>query len=252
MSGIADVLEGRERWTVAQGDCLDVLRSMPDVSVDAVVTDPPYCSGARTAAAVTNRGGMSRGEKWKSKPLDSDQMTSTGFVWMMRHVARESLRVLKPGGWFVSFIDWRQYPALYGAVETTNLRVCNMVVWDKASFALGNGFRNQHELALVATKGVGIPHNRSTGNVIQAKRLPKSEIHPTEKPANLMAQILNVVAPAGGVVLDPFAGSGTTGVAAMREGMRFVGVEREPEYAEIARARIAHAASQQGLPLEAA
>jgi site-specific DNA-methyltransferase (adenine-specific) len=87
---------------------------------------------------MTNRGGMSRGERWRAKPLDSDQMTSTGFVWMMRAVGRESLRVLRPGGWFVSFIDWRQYPALYGAIETTNLRVCSMLVWDKESFALGN------------------------------------------------------------------------------------------------------------------
>lgn len=249
---IADVLEGRARWSVVQGDCLDVLRTLPDACVDAVVTDPPYCSGARTAATVTNRGGMSRGARWKAKPLDSDQMTSTGFIWMMRQVARESLRVLRRGGWFVSFIDWRQYPALFGAVETTNLRVCNMLVWDKKSFALGNGFRNQHELALVATKGVGVPHNRSTGNVLGVKRLAKSDVHPTEKPADLMSQILAVVAPPGGVVLDPFTGSGTTGVACQREGLRFVGVEREPEYVEIARARIAAASRQGAPPLEAA
>ncbi len=225
--------------TIIHGDCLDVLRGMEAGSADAVVTDPPYCSGARTSAAVTNRGGMSRGARWNAKPLDSDQMTATGYVWLMRHVAREALRVLIPGGWFVCFVDWRQYPTLYGALETTNLRVCNMLVWDKQSFALGNGFRNQHELAIVATKGVGVAHNRATGNVLSVKRLGRSELHPTEKPPELFAPILRVASKPGGLILDPFAGSGTTGVAALAEGMRFIGIEREAEYAEIARARLA-------------
>lgn len=232
-------------WRIEHGDCLDVMRGMADASVDAIVTDPPYSSGARTAASVTNRGGMGRSTRWADKPLDSDQMTSTGFLWLMREVGRESLRLLRPGGWFVSFIDWRQYPALYGALETTNLRVCNMLVWDKVAFGLGNGFRNQHELAIVATKRVGKPLNRATGNVLRSKRLKSSDRHPTEKPVDLLEQILKVVVPPGGVVLDPFCGSGTTGVAAVREGFRFVGIEREAEYVEIARARVAHAAQGQ-------
>lgn len=229
------------------GDCLDIMQAMHDESVDAVVTDPPYCSGARTAAAVTNRGGMSRGQRWNAKPIDSDQMTSTGYIWLMRQVAREALRLLKPGGWFVSFVDWRQYPALYGAIETTNLRVCNMLVWDKCSFALGNGFRNQHELAIVATKGVGQPHDLSTGNVIATKRLGQSEDHPTEKPVDLIRPILRVVAPKGGVILDPFMGSGTTGVACMIEGRAFIGIEREPEYHATAQRRLRDHSAQLSL-----
>lgn len=223
------------------GDCLEIMRGLADASVDAVVTDPPYCSGARTNAAVTNRGGMQRGARWNAKPLDSDQMTTTGFTWLMREVGREVLRVLKDGGWFVSFVDWRQYPTLYGALETTNLRVNNMIVWDKCSFALGNGFRNQHELAIVASKGTPTVHNRATGNVLNVKRLGNSELHPTEKPVGLFLPILRVVSPPGGIVLDPFMGSGTTGVAAAQEGRDFIGIERERSYYEIAERRIAAA-----------
>jgi site-specific DNA-methyltransferase (adenine-specific) len=225
--------------TLYQGDCLDVLRQMPDCSVDAVVTDPPYCSGARTAASVTNRGGMSRGARWNTKPLDSDQMTATGYVWLIRAVAREALRLLVPGGWFVCFVDWRQYPTLYGAIETTNLRVNNMLVWDKRSFALGNGFRNQHELAIVASKGTPTVYDRSTGNVLSVRRLSQSTAHPTEKPVDLFAPILRVVSAGGGLVLDPFLGSGTTAVTCIQEGRRCIGIERDPEYYAIARQRIA-------------
>jgi site-specific DNA-methyltransferase (adenine-specific) len=234
---------------IHHGDALELLRRIPSGTVDAVVMDPPYCSGARTSAEVTNRGGMSRGARWNAKPLDSDQMTSTGFVWLMRQVGREALRILKRGGWFVSFIDWRQYPALFGAIETTNLRVCGMLCWDKEAFALGNGFRNQHELALIATKGVGRPHNRATGNVLRVNRINASDLHPTEKPVELLRQILRVVSPPGGLVVDPFVGSGTTAIAARLEGMDFVGIERELEYVEVARQRVAES---QGAAVEVA
>jgi DNA modification methylase len=65
--------------------------------------------------------------------------------------------------------------------------------------------------------------------------------HPTVKPIALMRHLVRLVTPPGGVVLDPFTGSGSTGCACVREGFNFVGVEREPEYVTIARARIAHA-----------
>jgi DNA modification methylase len=70
---------------------------------------------------------------------------------------------------------------------------------------------------------------------------PRANIHPTVKPTDLMRYLCRLVTPPGGVVLDPFMGSGSTGKAAMREGFRFIGIERDPEYIEIARARIAAA-----------
>jgi len=68
--------------------------------------------------------------------------------------------------------------------------------------------------------------------------------HPTVKPVELMRWLIRLVCPPGGLVLDPFAGSGTTGIAALREGRRFLGVEREREYVRIAKARLAHIAEQ--------
>jgi site-specific DNA-methyltransferase (adenine-specific) len=68
---------------------------------------------------------------------------------------------------------------------------------------------------------------------------PRANVHPTVKPIDLMRWLVRLVTPPGGIVLDPFAGSGTTGIAAHLEGARFIGIEREAEYAEIARARLA-------------
>lgn len=76
-------------------------------------------------------------------------------------------------------------------------------------------------------------------------------VHPTVKPTDLMRYLCRLVTPPGGVVLDPFAGSGSTGKAAVLEGFRFLGIEREAEYVEIARARIASAEAKAGAPKQA-
>jgi site-specific DNA-methyltransferase (adenine-specific) len=77
-------------------------------------------------------------------------------------------------------------------------------------------------------------------------RWPRRNVHPTVKPVALMGWLVRLVCPRGGVVLDPFAGSGSTGIAALAECRRFVGIEREPGYAQIARARLTHAAASRG------
>jgi site-specific DNA-methyltransferase (adenine-specific) len=231
-------------YTLHLGDCLEYMRTMPDKSVDAVITDPPYSSGARTASEVRNRGGMSRGALWDAAPMPNDRMTSTGFTWMMREIGFEAVRILKDGGAFLSFIDWRQYPVLCGAMESTNLRIQTMVVWDKEVMALGNGFRNQHELIIHASNGVPNVYNRSVPNVLRVQRISASNLHPTEKPVALLVKLLEVVTDKGGLIFDPFMGSGTTGVAALQLGRNFIGCEIDPNYFEIAKKRIETAAMQ--------
>lgn len=82
------------------------------------------------------------------------------------------------------------------------------------------------------------------GNSEPDRNVKSRNFHPTVKPVNLMRYLCRLVTPPGGLVLDPFCGSGSTGKGALLEGFRFVGIEREPEYAEIARARCAHAAKK--------
>jgi site-specific DNA-methyltransferase (adenine-specific) len=93
------------------------------------------------------------------------------------------------------------------------------------------------------------PHEREAGcaQLPQSDRSffdgpvrPRSNIHPTVKPIDLMRWLVRLTAPPGGVVLDPFAGSGSTGCAAVLEGRQFIGIEREPAFVSIARARLAY------------
>lgn len=242
--------------TIYCGDCLDVLHFLADElagKVQAVVTDPPYASGARTEAAKSTSGAMVRGARWASKPIENDQMTTTGFVWLMRQVCYAVRPMLVDGGSLLSFIDWRQWPNLVGAVETTNMRVNAMVVWDKMHMGLGNGFRAQHELILHASSGTCEPDSKDTGNVL--KFLPdtdseptgsviecvrdSNEWHPSPKPPALMGKLLRVVSAKGDLIVDPFMGAGSTLVAAKAAGRRCIGIDTRPEYCKKAVERLA-------------
>ena len=230
--------------TIYHGDTLDVLREL-EISVDAVVTDPPYASGSRLEASKSSSGAMLRQTTKRNKqtrfgdrPIELDQMTTTGFVWLMRAVGSAVRPMLPDGGSLLSFIDWRQWPNLVGALETCNYRVQGMIVWDKGSMGLGNGFRAQHELVCHASKGVPTIHDKGCGNVITHKRV-KPVDHPSPKPEQVMQRLIEVVTVDGGVVLDPFMGSGTTLRAAKNIGRKAIGIELEERYCEIAAKRCA-------------
>jgi DNA modification methylase len=223
--------------TIFCGDVFAVLREVAITGLAAVVTDVPYASGTRHEAAKPASGAMRRGERFGSRPIENDQMTTTGFVWMVRELCYAVRPLLIEGGSVLTFIDWRQWPNLVGAVETTNLRVNSMIVWDKESFGMGWGYRGQHELILHASKGVPRIVNRGVGNVLRYKR-DDEELHPSPKPVELMQRLLDAVCQKEETVLDPFMGAGATLVAAKQLGCRAVGIEIEERYCEIAAKRL--------------
>jgi site-specific DNA-methyltransferase (adenine-specific) len=232
--------------SVVEGDCLELMKSLPDGCVDAVITDPPFSSGARTDAAKSMRNGMVRGAKWEGDWFTHDNMATHGFLWLMRLFSVDVLRVCRNNGTAHLFIDWRMYPNLYGVMESAGWRAKNLVVWDKQHFGMGGNYRNQHELILYAEKGTAEFRTKSLGNVLTVAR-SGSEFHPTEKPVELIETLIGAVADTAEMVFDPFTGSGTTLVAAAKLGRHFLGFEISPEYCAIARKRIALVEAQPNL-----
>jgi site-specific DNA-methyltransferase (adenine-specific) len=221
------------------GDCREILPTLG--KVDAVVMDPPYCSGGFSEAGKQAAKGMGlRSETIREVGwFVNDNMTSAGLCWLMGHVAGWSRRVLKRGGTLTAFTDWRMATQLAPAIEAAGFRYQNLLVWAKPSAGLGSGFRAQHELALHFSNGTPEYYSASHGNVLRAGRVHSSEReHQTEKPVDLIVSIVETVSPVGGTILDPFMGSGTTGVAAVQIERGFVGIELDPAYFDIACRRI--------------
>ncbi len=246
MSGAAEaVLTGRARWHVAQGDSLAWLRALPDASADAVVTDPPYSSGGAfrgDRVHATTRKYMTSTTRLRYPEFSGDNRDQRSFAHWCALWLAEALRVAKPGAVLVQFSDWRQVPSTTDAVQAGGWVWRGVAVWDKTEAcrpALGR-YAAQAEFVVWGSKGPFVPRpglGKVPGVFREAVR-PREKRHIAGKPTALM-QALLAVCPEGGVVLDTFAGSATTGVAALRTGRRFLGCELDGACADLARERLA-------------
>ena len=212
------------------GDCLEVLATLDARSVDAVITDPPY---ANTGT------GSSRFSTSASIPNE----TQFFDLWM-RQVWAELARVLKPTGAAFMTIDWRGAMACERAASGSPLAFGGVGVWDKAQLGMGYMLRHSYECFVAARMPEWKRVDCAVPDVWRVKWAPvnRKTGHQAEKPIEIIDRALNLLAPSeGGVVLDPFMGSGTTGVVAAQNGYRFIGIEREPEFYELSQRRIAAA-----------
>jgi site-specific DNA-methyltransferase (adenine-specific) len=243
-------------WKMHKGDALAVLRDLPDASVDAVITDPPYSSGGamrgdRVAPADTKYVGFGNNTAGTYAGFSGDNRDQRGYLIWCTLWMTECQRILKPGGTFATFTDWRQLPTTTDAVQAGGLVWRAIAVWDKGIGRPMRGrFRSHIEFVVWATNG---PHAGIEGTCLPSilrRSSPSAadRLHMTEKPVALIKDLLSITPPEC-VVLDPFAGSGTTGVAALNTGRQFIGVEITEHFHEMASARLAKAALSYQPPL---
>lgn len=234
-----------EHWSLREGDALELLAALPANSVDGVITDPPYCSGGRTASerlAPPSKKYLGGNKAYPE--FVGDHRDQRGFLaWCSLWLAA-AWRATRESGVLVTTIDWRMLPTLTDAVQAGGWIWRGIVPWYKPVCRPQRGrFRNSCEFAVWASKGA-LPLERGVpvlpGLVTASPVASAVRHHVTEKPLSVMRELVRIVVP-GGLVLDPFAGAGTTGLAALAEGRRFVGFELHRGYAETARRRLAAA-----------
>lgn len=224
-------------------NALDVLRGLPDKSVDLFFTDPPYSSGGLHSAARAQAPGqkyIGSDVKTKYPEFGHDNKDQRSWTFWCMSWLSEAFRVAKDGGHLVCFIDWRQLPSLTDAIQGAGFTWRSIAVWDKTAGGarprLG-GFSQQAEFLVWATKGAVPTRHKVHLPGVFAERLPRPKRHMTEKPMGLARQVVSLVPP-GSVVCDPFAGSGTFLVAAKEAGHRWIGCELEASYHEAANERL--------------
>jgi len=220
------------------GDCIEITNILLDKSIDCLITDPPYSSGARRDAEKSVRGSMLRSDKheWFSH----DNMSTLGFTWFIRHLLIALKPKLKENAPCFMFIDWRQYPTLAQIIESTGYRLNDLIVWDKKQYGLGSFFRNQYELITFFSNGAPKkPTRKDIGNIIKIKNIPSQDkLHPTEKPLELLRVLIKISTVEEEIIYDPMCGSGTTCIAAQQLNRKYIGVDINPLYVNIAKKRI--------------
>ncbi len=227
------------------GDALLVLRKLPTGSVDAVIADPPYCSGGTTTVErttlSTRRKYISAEAKHTLPDFSGDQRDQRSYIYWCTLWLAEALRLTRPGGVCLVFCDWRQFPATSDALQAAGWRWRGVVVWHKPSARPQRGrFTNATEYVLWGSRGAmgaGAGQRCLAGLYTAAPPRGVERMHLTQKPLRLLRHLVQI-APVGSTILDPFMGSGTTGVAAVLEGHRFIGVELSSHFAEQAAVRI--------------
>ncbi|MEN6564671.1 MAG: site-specific DNA-methyltransferase [Veillonellales bacterium] len=206
--------------TLYLGDCLEVMKQMHDKSIDAVVTDPPY------GIDYMNAGGH-RKAGWKEYSQNKDWDKSRPSEEYFREMLRIGKTIIIWGGnYFTDFLPPRM----------------RWLIWDKG----------QRNFTLSDFEMAWTNQNRASRiyDYPRGKDVSDDKVHPTQKPISVMIWCMEVCKiPIGATVFDPFAGSGTMGVACIKTGRKFIGCEIEPTYYNIAIRRIKEAQLQMRLEL---
>lgn len=244
-------------WTLHQGDALLVLPSLEPESVDALITDPPYSSGGmfRGDKAVAPAKKYQNTETVREFPeLLGDSRDQRAFEFWTMWWLLLAAQALRPGAAFGIFTDWRMIGSVIDAVQGAGLVYRGIIAWDKGMGvrpALGRP-RPQAEFVVWGSKGpMSLERDAPVMRGVLAYPVTQADKHHlTGKPTPLMKELADLCV-RGGVILDPFAGSGTTGVGALQSGRSFVGIELSAEYHAIAAARLQGQGPvlEQGLPL---
>ncbi len=241
------------------GDCLEVMRSLPERSVDFIFTDPPYGHNNNNGDLIHRReAALGR------LPSDADSPPDRAIANdgpeandIFRACLPEFHRLLRDccccccccggGGPDPQFARWSLWMD-----EVLSFK--QMVVWDKGPMGMGWHYRRSYETVLVAQKAAGkcnwYDESSAIENIIRPgqfgakKIIPNATQHPTEKPVGLAKHFIRLHTKPGDVVLDPFMGSGTTGVACAELGREFIGVELDQQWFDVAKQRIEAAEAQ--------
>jgi len=225
---------GGDGWTILHGDTLNIVRAFRPGVFDAVITDPPYASGgvkpSEKNRTTTQKYSSMRADK-ALPDFDGDQKDQRSWTRWMAEWLSDVRKACKEGAVLCVFIDWRMAPCLSDAIQWAGWIWRGQVVWDKMTSRPQKGrYRQQSEYMLWASNGP-LPIDRPVGCLPGVFRYtnPAKRIHVTEKPLQLMRDIVRICVP-GGRILDPFAGAGTTILAAVQEGYEAVGVEVTDAY----------------------
>jgi site-specific DNA-methyltransferase (adenine-specific) len=204
--------------TIIHGNCIQVMESMPTGSVDFILTDPPYIASYKSRDSKT--------------VLNDDNA-----AWLNPSFAQMH-RVLKPNAFAVSFYGWPKIDLFFAAWKQAGFRIAGHIIFRK-NYASKSAFvQYRHEGAFLLIKGNPALPTAPLPDVMDWT-YTGNKLHPTQKSINILKPLIDSFTQPGDLVLDPFAGSGSTCVAAQRTGRQYLGIELDANHYQTAITRLA-------------
>lgn len=206
---------------IISGDCIQIMKTIPNNSIDLIITDPPYGDNAVYGL--------------KNKIIKNNENPLINCLALV-----ECYRILKKNKSLYIFTNWKHYPFLTEFIlRYTKFKIRHLIVWKKHNFGLGWAFRNQFELILVLEKGKPKYNLNNFSDVQNAFHINHNDLtHPHEKPLDLITKMIKHSSKEGDLILDPFCGSGAICLASKNSNRRFIGIELEEKYVNMARNKV--------------
>ena len=220
-----------KKFELWHGDCLELMKNIPDGSVDLALTDPPYlCDYSR-------HDSKSR----FSKKIANDENTSANELIIERYM-QECYRIMKDNTAIYCFCNYKKIDFFKQQIEKAGFNLKNIIIWDKQRNGMGDlstTFGYSYEFIIFASKGQPKIRGKRISDVWQFARVkPKEQEHQNQKPIDLLKQAIEKSSDENAVVFDGFMGSGSTGAACVNTGRKFIGIELDNGYFETAKERI--------------
>lgn len=218
------------------GDCIETLAKIQDESVDLLITDPPYRVTSRGNAG--NSGGMlqkdinKKGQVFSYNDIDCEEY------------APEFYRILKDGSHCYVMTNHVNLIHMLNTFTSAGFHFIKSLVWDKGNKIMGQYYMSQFEYILFFRKGKGVRiNNCGTSDILSVKNIKSKgddgqNLHDTEKPVELMQILIENSSKENSVVIDPFMGIGSTGIACLNTNRKFIGIEIDNKYFSIAKSRL--------------
>ena len=218
------------------GNCLDTLKNIPNESIDLIVTDPPYPTTSRGNAG--NSGGMLQ------KDINKKGKVFTYNNINCKEYAPEFYRLLKDGSHCYVMTNHINLIDMLNTFTDVGFHFIKSLIWNKGNKIMGQYYMSQYEYILFFRKGRGKKiNNCGTSDILsipnkKTKEKDGKNIHDTEKPVELMEVLVNNSSQENELVLDPFMGVGSTGIACIKNNRNFIGIEIDKNYFDIAKSRL--------------
>lgn len=223
----------KEQISLLLGDCLEILPTLPDHTIDLLLTDPPY--------------GFFYRSRSHTLPLTKIANDRHEAIPLLRHALQLLYPKLKEDGVGFIFTNWQCYCSMAAVIKETGFEVKNVLIWEKNAWSRGDLKGNwgyQYEMVIYFRKNIPPTFRRwlqgkREGNILKFKKLPTNYMkHPTEKPVELLEYLISKSTLPGDMVVDPFMGSGSTCIASKHLKRNYIGIEIEPVWYKVAKNRL--------------